>query len=404
MELAAAIMALGLFAVPPAIAPEPRQGPDGRVRVLYMGDAISLRYLTPYAYMRIEPLIDVTAVISSLIVAQDSFGMEGIEMVKRSVRLYIPRNYRSLVDTKDVLILSDATLPAFSTDHLAWFVRAVKEDGLAMVMAGGVESFHQGGWSSTVIPEALPVDFPEDGTGPGYGKIVKYDDELIRSIPWNEGFEQIYFGGANRVEVKPGGVELAKFRPISGTETPMMVVGDVGKGRGFAFAPDWTWGWGANFAEWEYYGDFCCNLMLYVARQEVPQDLDTLHKARKQLLSLDISRGLLVSLFDFIEKLGANPRSLEKMMDELDAFRKEAESLYMKHDFAQALEVIGRAMERAAAMEKEGMRLKDAALFWIYLVEWLVVSATAMISGMAVWGLMVRRRFFKEVGSTRFAA
>jgi len=402
--LAVIVTVLCVLSSSVAVAAEPRQGPDGKVRVLYMGDAISLRYLTPYAYMRVEPLIEVTPVVSSLIVAVDSFGMEGIEMVKRSVRLYIPRNYRSLVDTKDVLILSDATLPSFSTDHLAWFARAVKEEGLAMVMAGGVESFHQGGWAATVIPEVLPVDYPEDGTGPGYGEVVKYDDELMRSISWKEGFEQIYFGGANRVEVKPGGVELAKFKPVTGSESPMMVVGDIGKGRGFAFAPDWTWGWGAYFAEWEYYGDFSCNLMLYMSRQEVPQDLEILHKARKQLLNLDISRGLLVSLFDFVERFGANPRPLEDMLDDVDGLRKEAEGLYMKHDFARALEVIGDAIDRAAAAEREGMRIKDAALLWIYLVEWLAVTATMMISGIAVWSLMIRRRYFKEVRSTRFAA
>jgi len=41
---------------------------------------------------------------------------------------------------------------------------------------------------------------------------------------------------------------------------------------------------------------------------------------------------------------------------------------------------------------------------WIYLVEWLAVTATMMISGIAVWSLMIRRRYFKEVRSTRFAA
>jgi hypothetical protein len=67
-----------------------------------------------------------------------------------------------------------------------------------------------------------------------------------------------------------------------------------------------------------------------------------------------------------------------------------------------ALELIIEAIAEAEAAEEEAVRVKNSALFWIYVIEWLVVTATLMISGMVVWGLMVRRRYFREVRSTRF--
>ena len=390
---------LGLVLVAMAQA---KVGPDSRVRVLYMGDAISTMYITPYVFMQIEPLIRVTPVIASQIVAEHSFGYEGYEMVRRAIRLYIPRNYDQLVEGQDVLILSDATLIVFTANQIAMMARSVLEDGLGMVMAGGVESFSSGGWHVTNIANALPVEMLPDSTGSGFGRILEKDDELMSSIPWERGFGAINFGGSNRVAVRAGAVELASFKTTSGDENPMMVAGDVGKGSGFAFTPDWTFGWGESFSRWEYYGDFTNNLMLYVAGQSVPQDIEILHAARKGLLNLDIARGLLVSMFEFVEKFGANPMSVEEMLDGVDSLRGEAEDLYIDQRFGESLDKTLQAIAAADRAEQEAVRLKNSALFWVYLIEWLVVTATSMISGIVAWSLMVRRRYFREVESTRF--
>ena len=164
--------------------------------------------------------------------------------------------------------------------------------GWASSWPGGVESSHTGGWAVTAIARVLPGDMLPDNTGPGFGEILEPEHELMKSIPWEKGFRQVNFGGSNRVAVRQGSLELARFHISAGGENPMMVTGIVGEGRSFAFSPDWTWGWGGAFSEGEYYGDFCNNLMLHVARQPVPEDIETLHMARKELLRLDISRGL----------------------------------------------------------------------------------------------------------------
>jgi uncharacterized membrane protein len=367
-----------------------------------MGDAISPGYLTPYMFMRVEPLLEVTPVIASEIVATHYFGMDGLEMVARAMRLYVPRTYERLVESQDVLVLSDATLLAFSANQVVWMARAATEEGLGLMMAGGVESYYLGGWHVTVIEDVLPVKSLEDSTGPGFGDILEPEHELMSSIPWDKGFSRVPFGGSNGVVLKPGATQLARLVITSGGESPMMATAEVGKGRSFAFSPDWTWGWGYAFSEWEYYGDFTNNLMLFMAGQAVPQDIELLHAARKELLNLDISRGLLISLFEFVEKFGANAAPLEMMLDDVDVLRKEAEQLYIQYEFEAALEITKQAMEAAGLAEDEAVRLKNTALFWIYMIEWFVVTATALISGILIWTLMVRRRYFREVRSTRF--
>jgi hypothetical protein len=225
----------------------------------------------------------------------------------------------------------------------------------------------------------------------------------MSSIPWREGgFGRVPIYGSNEVALRPGATELMRLEITSGGYNPMMCTHDVGKGRTFAFSPDWTWGWGHAFSLWEYYGDFANNLMLFLARQRVPQEVELLHAARKELLKLDISRGLLISLFDFVEKFGANAEPRERMLDEVDVLRREAEGLYIGYQFEAALEVTKQAIRAAERAEQEAVRLKNAALFWIYLIEWFVVTATSLICGIVVWTLMVRRRYYREVRSTRF--
>jgi len=58
-------------------------------------------------------------------------------------------------------------------------------------------------------------------------------------------------------------------------------------------------------------------------------------------------------------------------------------------------------LTRADGQREAALRLKDRALFWIYVIEWLSVSATFLVAGFAVWTLMVRRRLHREIAMTR---
>jgi len=53
--------------------------------------------------------------------------------------------------------------------------------------------------------------------------------------------------------------------------------------------------------------------------------------------------------------------------------------------------------------EKDAIDLKNMALLWVYVIEWSIVTATALIAGFVLWSLMVRRKLYQEVGATRLA-
>ena len=52
-------------------------------------------------------------------------------------------------------------------------------------------------------------------------------------------------------------------------------------------------------------------------------------------------------------------------------------------------------------IEEDAIELKNRALLWVYVIEWLAVTGTGMVCAFVLWSIMVRRRLFKEVRTTR---
>ena len=166
-------------------------------------------------------------------------------------------------------------------------------------------------------------------------------------------------------------------------------------------AGDWTPGGGWRFMQWEYLPDFVANLMLYCDKRSIPKDLDLVHTVRMRLSTLSYRRMIIISLVDFIEKFGANPAATLQAIKGVDETRRQADQLYLNQDFAQALETTDRALDLMDEAEVIAERSKAGALLWVYVSEWLIVTGTLLICGFMMWTLMVRRRLYRDVASTR---
>ena len=80
---------------------------------------------------------------------------------------------------------------------------------------------------------------------------------------------------------------------------------------------------------------------------------------------------------------------------------EDSESLYMNHEYEGASNKINEIDERITELHEETIRLKDRALFWIYMVEWAVTTGSGLLAGFVLWTLMVKRRLYRDVGATR---
>jgi len=390
----------------------PGQSKTEPVRVLYTGDPYPGQ--TPYVYMKVEPLLRVTPIQAS---RDYLWGFFTASDIRKAIRLYMPRSYRSLIESYDIIIISDSNVASFTTDHLLWFRRAVVEEDRGLVMVGGHETFgtngHHPDWGQSQVGDLLPVETVYGGYESGRLEIYDTQNVFMESLPWRDDLPFLRNYPSNMVRAKPGADVLARTtvtwdlvynRKYLNWNNPFFSTWDFdGKGRVFAMAGDWTPGGGWQFMQWEYQPDFVVNLMLYCDKRDIPADLDLVHTVRMRLSALGHRRTMIISLIDFIETFGANSADTLQAVKEVDEKRRTADQLYLDQDFDGALEAANGALELMDRAEDIAEKSKANALLWVYASEWLVVTGTFLICGFVLWSLMVRRRLYRDVSSTRLS-
>jgi hypothetical protein len=126
-------------------------------------------------------------------------------------------------------------------------------------------------------------------------------------------------------------------------------------------------------------------------------------------LRLDIqryaeSRDFVSRLIDFVENFGGDSAPLNEDLIAIDDLKAEANALYLEQDFEAVADKMVEVWDAFSEIDRKAMKLKNRALFWIYLSEWLIVTGTLMISSYVLWSLMIRRRLYREASSTRLTA
>jgi hypothetical protein len=155
--------------------------------------------------------------------------------------------------------------------------------------------------------------------------------------------------------------------------------------------------------EWPWFYDFVIYLMYFGADKSVPADLVQAHRLRQRLLSHTGRVSLLASLLEFVDAFGANTVNLYTDLDEIEAREREAEDSFRRDDYDSAEETMDEVDRLLDELDLRAMGVKRSALLWVYLIEWFVVTGAALISGVFLWVVMVRRRLYREIGTTRLS-
>jgi len=398
LSMRVTILVLLLFiAFPGRAGSEPaRDSLSGRVRVLYIGDCFGVRS-RPYVYMTREPLFVVTPIPSS------TGRVRVEEEVRKLMRLYMPRSYREHVEEHDLVILSAMERFYYTSLQLAWFKKGVLEEGHGIMMVGGYHTF--GGkppspsWSGSGVEDVLPVQILEaqvhdTGGYPFHPVPVDPEHPFCTSLDWS-GVRPFY--GMNVVKTKQPAVEV--LRPDRFVSDPLLVYWEVGKGSGIAHTPDWAPGWGEDFMDWAYFPDYVDNLLYFLARLEVPQDLDLIHAVRATLHGQRMELGVIQSMSNFVESFGGNSGPIQREMSRIGNMEREAYLLYADQDYQAVMSKMSEI--EVGRLRVRAIELKNRTLVWVFAIEWLAVTGTFLAGSFAIWSLMVRRRLYHEVRATR---
>ena len=386
---------------------------DGRIGVLYIGCIARSR---PFWLMRSDPLFRTGFVQATLRdwMAAGPMPASSAAEVHRIVRLYMPRTYHDLVVNYDVIVLASANLLAVGP-HIDMLAKGVSEGGLGLFMGGDPESFGGGQglppWGETSIDKLLPTEAIVGWYDTSAIQRVVIDDpghELMSSLPWDMKDPDLanpLKWEHNVVNLKAGARQLAHVIPGPGRRDPLMVTWEVeGGARVFAMTSPihmffWQGGYWGN--PWRYGYDLGCNLMIYLDRRPVPQDVALVHAARTKIFQVATRRSLLMSMLEFCESFGANTRHIALRAAEIDAAIDDAMPEYLQLRFEEMLDAYSKVEEMLDEMERDAIKLKNATLLWVYVVEWLAVTGTTLFCGFLLWSLMVRRRLYREVETTR---
>jgi uncharacterized membrane protein len=160
------------------------------------------------------------------------------------------------------IVLDDVEAEFFNPDQLAMLERFVAERGGGLLMLGGPQSFHQGGWQNTPVKHVLPVYcdrvIPPDGPSRADAEPDELRFQLTRDgwlQPWvrlrqTEPEEERRVGEMSGFQVvsrvngiKPAAQVLANVTDAAGAKHPALVAQTYGDGRGAALLIGDLWRW-----------------------------------------------------------------------------------------------------------------------------------------------------------------
>ncbi len=389
-----------------------KTGPTGVIRILCIGESYYPETVLPLVISG-DPKIEYNPLPANM--GEGTFTFGGPTALKKFVRIYIPRRYEDFLARYDIVILSDFPAVFLEFEHLRWFEQAVREEGVGLgkyeLNYGiGGSAYPMEHWRESPVYQAFPADLPdlllpchgwlgEAGRPPG-GVRVQKGNPMV-DLPGVERY--LLFGsGVYGLELpRPGSQTIAWWR---GTDLDAIIIRKYGSGRTASTVGGLDWMDGQAAQQWDFYPDFFANQFYWLAAEEVYEDPFLINSIRKGLRDLQIRTQLVLSVVAFVETFGASGTSLEADLDRISRLRSEAKDLYLGQDYVLCRDAIETSLVLMSAAEQRSLRLKDQALLWIYVIEWLVVSGTALGCGFVVYSLMIRRRMYREVSVTRLSA
>ncbi len=317
-------------------------------------------------------------------------------------RLYFPRTRKELLRKFDMVFIHDPRIDHWEVRYFADLDYAFREKGMASFWSFGPSySFI----ASTIFYDILPIhDY--HGYYHRAWHIVFEDGREPVFLPFREyNIEKVIGDGYGNMAARLGSTTWAKMQPIN---LPWMVSwrpGGERAGMAWVLADEFCmhW-WGVHLAtrgQNPFAIDMMANIILYSLDRPLITDVQSRREARHLLSRLRAEKSLVFSMIEWADGFGANTMPLSERVTQLDADMARAKEHYLYQDYDGTISILRSTSSAMAIITSDAVRLKNEALFWVFLSEWLVVTATFCLSGFSVWSLMIRRRLYKPAPTTR---
>ncbi len=397
------LLALALVLLAPAC-----QGGD-RIRLLILAkeDRIPMILM----FYGGDPSVECTMIPARSGVLSDS-------ELKQQIRLYFPRTYQGLLGY-DVLAILSPSYDMVTTQQDAWMHDAIAQ-GLGGLSESSLFSQLPGiaqAWANGLASRAFPNDAVAviargaEPKNPSYRiKINEAYPEPVLTVFVPLGVEDVYaYGGTTRlmIPLEGSGVLAWQIGSFPGREG-YIAAWEYGQGRTMATGAKIPQGWLAYptgvAGENRYSPAILSNMIYWIAGTDLIDDVVAFQRMRSELSLFRTKITVLASFRDFVERLGATTEGIDEEIAAVQELYSLTVASYADHNFVESEAALQAGLERLSSAEEVAKRVKDRALLWVYAVEWLVFFSASFVSGFIIWTLMVRRRLYQSVRTTRLAS
>jgi len=325
-----------------------------------------------------------------------------VEEKKKLNRVYYPRTRELLVNSYEAIIFYDARIDHFTARQFGDLEYAFREAGMSSVAAHSI-SFSV--WQPTVLYDLSPISV-YDFRYTGIWRVRFRREREPVFLPFADlGMEQAFGGEYARITPKEGTTVWADMVPEG---VPWLVSWRPGGPRagmqwafGDKFDPLW-WGTTPGYRSNNPYAlDLATNLLLHSTGRPLVADIHGRREARLLLSTFQTRKLLILSMAEWAERFGANALPITEQLIALEREADEALDYYLEQDYGATMSFMQALDPRVSQISDLARKLKDHALFGVYISEWLAVTSVSMVAGSVLWGLMVRKRMYREAGETR---
>ncbi len=351
--------------------------------------------------------------------------------IQRFIRQYFPRTYEKLLEYEYIILLMMEVFHMTQQQQLMMY-NAMYKDGLGGLQDRSVMSmadFIAHPWAESMVSDAFPNDadkvlgqrFAFENLP--YRVVINTNPNMPPILKPYESFEGV------EVATTPGTTCIAI--PKKGATITSYAIGAFPAGYpglypdpGFK-SPGWMphtmyWRYG-NATTWTHIDMLAFDLywnpvsnpysidmilaeFMFATGRDLPEDVVLVHYLRGRFAIFNSVRSFIYSILEFIDKFGANATPLVSKIDTISAAAKEGSRQYLRQEYDKSQSTMDTAIIDMEALRSEAVRLKNRALFWVYVVEWLAVSGASLLAAFALWSLMIKRKLYREVVVTRTVA
>ena len=351
-----------------------------------------------------------------ILIPTDTDGMSlTIEESRRYVRQYFPRKKGDLFTNFHFVVMPDTNIKPFTYKQITWMKEGFEEHGIGafVTLGADVSGSYEQEWLSSPLHEVLPTSLYAQSRISGSFTIdILEEDPPILSMFRPFGIED--FTGTSpfsKNSPKEGSTVWADALFPSGIRrAPWLISWKLGLAGGHIWGVScdldhqWWWPSGMRYGSTNpYSGDVFLNIVFYSFGRPIPTDISLVHEIRTRFGLYQTQRLMIRGTIEWAERLGANTHKAERALGEVEEIHELAMTQYADGEYEESMNSLGAAMEKAVIALELAYKTKRGAMFYIYVVEWLVTTGALLLSGSVLYTLMIRRRLYRAIDTTRFS-